>query len=599
MIFRRLNSRCRVVALSFTKLAVVLAAVLIEVGAARAIDFTIGAPEVIYTKSQRKSRGGSYWPDGNLGVVGNGNGTFDFYGANASKSVLTTGTLTDPGASKRSVSITGVPKKTYGYLAGGPVYEDPYSGARLMVYHAEIHHGSAKSFYSVLGMAVSTDLQHRTFRDLGEIIRPNLPPGVAEVGGGSFAVVDGHFNVYYKEWLADGSTAEVAVARAPMAELMTNALAGQSTAFSKYYNGSWSQPGLGGLASYVETVNPNNSWLSVSYNKYLDQVVMVSSQWSGDGGDLYITTSPDGINWAPRQPIAVDPGEQFYPSIIGAGDDPTRTEQSFYVYYTDSLKGAWNRWSDAQLRRREIVINSPGSIDPSDDSLGYTAEWVPIGDYQSDFQGGSPAEGWTYAWNPKGKLGKSAAYIPLLWSDSAQAYNTTGAATTIPSRKTHPDDFLSFTDDGGHPGLRKYMPMAGYTIQADDGAGLYRIVDSSIQKSNSSLFTKEDGLQVLVYVNDTRLGAGQSVLTDGSLTGFDRYLGTLNVGDTVWVMINPLKNQIEDAFTSFDFSLEKLVYSAQNLQPFAQLRQSSAVPEPGAGALVLAVLAVYRPRRRR
>src|SRR6185295_14682040 len=98
----------------------------------------IGAAEVVYTKGQRKSGGGSAWPDGSFGVVSNGNGTYDFYGANSSKSVLTTGTLTDPGATKQSVSVTGV-----------PIFEDPYSGARLMLYHAE-DGGKGKSFYASL-----------------------------------------------------------------------------------------------------------------------------------------------------------------------------------------------------------------------------------------------------------------------------------------------------------------------------------------------------------------------------------------------------------------------------------------------------------------
>jgi len=136
-----------------------------------------------------------------IGVVANGNGTYDFYGANSSKSVLTTGTLDDPGATKKSVSITGVPKKTFSYLAGGPVYEDPYSGARLMLYHAE-QGGKGKSFYSMLGMAISTDPAHRQFRDLGVIIKPTLSSGNAEVGGGSFAIINGYLNVYFTDWTA-------------------------------------------------------------------------------------------------------------------------------------------------------------------------------------------------------------------------------------------------------------------------------------------------------------------------------------------------------------------------------------------------------------
>lgn len=584
------------------RLAFLIAVIVIGSGTVHAATFSIGAPEIIYTKSQRSSGGGSAWPDGNLGVISNGDGTYDFYGANGSKPVLTTGTLTKPGGSKKSVSITNVPKKTYNYLAGGPVYEDPYSGARLMVYHAEVHQGSIKKFYSVLGLAISTDPEGRTFRDLGAIIRPNIPSGLAEVGGGSFAIIDGHLNVYYKDWLSNGLTSEVAVARAPMAELMTNSLLGQPTSFTKYYNGGWSEPGLGGNSSHLETVNSPNSWLSVSYNDYLGQLMMVTSQWSDDKGDLYYALSDDGINWGARQPLAIDPGEQFYPTIIGKGSDPTRSGKSFYVYYTDSKKGVWSRWNDAQLRRREIIIDpqNPDSFDPPPSSLGYSAEWVSISGYQADFQEGSPSDGWKYGWNPKGKLGKSSDYIPLLWSDSAQAYNTTGATTMIPDPKTHHDDHLSLTFDGGHPGLPKYMPMAGYTIQEDDGAGLYRLFDTSIQKNNNTLFNKEDGLQVLVYVNDTLIESEQNVLTDGLITSFDQTLGTLNVGDTIWVMVNPLKNQIDDSFVNFDFSIQKLVFAAEQFPLAAQQRLSSAaIPEPSTITLLLLAFGFLRLRNKR
>ena len=579
-----------------TRAAAVFIAICVAAGTASAAEFSIGAAEVVYTKSQRKSGGGSSWPDGSFGVVSNGNGTYDFYGANSSKSVLTTGTLNDPGATKQSVSITGVPKKAFSYIAGGPVYEDPYSGARLMLYHAE-DGGKGKSFYSMLGMAISTDPAHREFRDLGVIIKPTLASGNAEVGGGSFAIINGYLNVYFTDWTAEGHINFVSAARAPMAELMNNAIAGRSTAFSKYYNGAWSESGLGGRSSYLENGNPANSWLGVSYNEYLDQLVMVSSQWSDDGGDLYLTTSPDGVNWAPRTPLAVDPGEQFYPSIIGANGSVTG--QSFYAYYTDSKKGAWGRWGDAQLRRREINITSgPGGAGTSN-SLGYTADWVSISNFQSDFQTNSPAAGWKYAWNPKGKVGKSSAYVPLLWSESAQVYNTTGGATTVPNPKAHNDDFLSLAAGSGHPGQSKYLAMAGYTIQQDDGAGYYRLTDSSIQLAAGALQPKDDGLEVLIYVNDTLIGSPQSVPLSSGLVSFDRMLGTLNVGDTVWVMIDPLKNNSNNGFFNFDFSLQKIVYSAQGALFAAGLQLGAAVPEPSTAALVLLALAACQRRLRR
>jgi hypothetical protein len=579
---------------------IIVALIFAAADCAQAVSISVGALETIYTKSQRRSKHLSSWPDGNLGVVPAANGLYDFYGANGSKPVKTTGTLTTPGKSKKSVSITNLPRGVYDYVSGGPVYSDPASGARLMIYHAEKHGSSSRDYFSVLGMAVSTDAAGRVFRDLGTIIEPNLQSGQTEVNGGSFAVINDQLHVYYRDWFPNGSTSELAVARAPIAQLVNNALQGAATPFTKYYNGSWSQPGLGGLASPLEIGNPSNAWTAVSFNDYLNQVVMVSSQWTSSQPDLYLATSPDGVNWSPRQAVVTDPGEQFYPTLIGTGADPQRTGQSFYVYYTDSLKGAWSRWSDAKLVRREITLDpsappiinpgtSPGGSPPPPPPFG----WAQIADYASEFQSGGPGQGWHYAWNPTGTLGNSAAFSPLLWSNVAQAYNTTGAATMVPTSKAHHDDYLSLSASGGHPGNQKYMAIAGYTIQAEDGAGLYRISDSLIRKVDGTIQSKEDGLQVMVYVNNLKNGTGQAVSTNGLAANFNRDLGQLNVGDTIWVMIDPLKNQLYDGFTGFDFSIQKSV-------PLLAMLGSSVVPEPGTAVLLimaLTCLGVRPPRR--
>jgi hypothetical protein len=322
---------------------------------------SIGPKEVIYKASQPKSLGS--WPDGNMGVISNGDGTYDFYAANGSSPQLVTGTLEDPAQSKkRKVTIYNVPKKTYKYVAGGPVYEDEATGARFMVYHAEIH--KKGKYSSLLGLAASTDPDGQAFWDLGPIIEPNMPhlqaPWSVDVGGGSFAIHDGYFNVYYRDYMANGSSAELAVARAPLAQMVSNSLNGMTTPFTKYHNGSWSQPGRGGMASPLEAGNPANWWSSVSYNDYLDQLVLVSSQWQsgGTGPDLYLATSSDGVNWSARQPLVLDAGEQMYPTIIGTADDPQISGQSFYVYYTDG-----KRWKSSQLVRRMVTL---GSLDSSD-----------------------------------------------------------------------------------------------------------------------------------------------------------------------------------------------------------------------------------------
>jgi hypothetical protein len=569
-----------------------------------AIDFAIGTKETIYSTSQRRGKGLSTWPDGNLGVIPVGPGLYDFYGANGSKPVKTTGTLTDPGKAKKSVTISNLPQGLFNYVSGGPVYRDPNTGARLMIYHAEKHGRSARDFYSVLGMAISTDVEGRMFRDLGTIIEPNMQVGQTEVNGGSFALVGDQLHVYYRDWFTNGTTSELAVARAPISQLMTNALSGQPTSFTKYYNGSWSQPGLGGLSSALEIGNPSNGWQAVSFNDYLNQLVMVTSQWTPNKPDLYLATSSDGINWSPRQAVVTDPGEQFYPTLIGTGADPQRTGKSFYLYYTDSNKGAWSRWSDAKLVRRSITLDPqvspivPPTPSPIVPPAPQPAGWATVGDFTSEFQAGSPATGWRYVWNPTGGV-NPANFSSLLWSDMAYAYNTTGAATPVPGSKSHKDDYLTLTAAGGHPGKDNYFPIAGYTIQAEDGAGQYRIADSSIRKSDSVVSPKEDGLGIRVYVNSSRIGSILNVSTNGQTANFDRDLGHLNVGDTVWVMIDPLKNQNYDSFTGFDFSILKSVPIGVAAGASMALMGISAVPEPTSAALIMAALSLFGLRRLR
>jgi hypothetical protein len=393
-----------------------------------------------------------------------------------------------------------------------------------------------------------------------------------------------------------------------VAELISNALSNRGTEFKKYYNGSWTEPGKGGLSSYLEPGNPSNSWSAVSFNEYLNEVVLVTSQWNVNGQpDLYMMTSPDGVNFSPRQPLALDPGEQFYPSLIGMGANPQITDKEFYVYYTDSKKGSWGRWKDATLKRRLITldplaspISSPGSLAALSEleipQPQTSTDWINVADYRDDFQPGGPADGWRYAWNSNGEVGASANIASLKWSEMAQAYNTTGAATMVPGSKTHKDDYLQLTAWGGHPGNKGYFTMAGYTIQAEDGAGEYRLTDSSILKGDTVTSQREDGLNVHVFVNNSLIGPLTGVTTNGLTSSFNRNLGQLNVGDTIWVMVDPTMNQYYDSFSMFDFSIQKLMPQAME-----QLLAVGAmsVPEPTTATLLFLAIAVAAGRRSR
>ncbi len=71
-------------------------------------------------------------------------------------------------------------------------------------------------------------------------------------------------------------------------------------------------------------------------------------------------------------------------------------------------------------------------------------DWESISNYQADFQTGTPAAGWRFAWNPKGKVGTSAAYAGLRWSEAARGLQYYRRSDAKPNPKAHPDDYLAF-----------------------------------------------------------------------------------------------------------------------------------------------------------
>ena len=411
------------------------------------------------------------------------------------------------------------------------------------------------------------------------------------------------FNVYFRDYLANRrrlvrTRGGAGAARGRDEQCLDR---GQRTTFTKYYNGSWSEPGIGGRSSPLEVGNPTNWWSSVSYNDYLDQMVMVSSQWQagGTGPDLYLATSTDGVNWSPAAAArARTPASRCIRRSSAPAPIRTRTGQSFYVYYTDGRR-RWP-WSDAQLARRLVtfdpsippVLPPPPGPDPGPARDLIRFRWIgrTISDFRDEFQGGGPAAGWTYAWNSNGRERRRFANFRRCCGANRPRPTTRPAARPlVPGSKTHNDDYLQLAAGWGHPGKPKYMPIAGYTIQEEDGAGIYRLIDSAIQKIDGTTSKNEDGLGVLVYLNNTLIGSSAaSVATNGALANFDRELGNVNVGDTIWVMIDPLKSQSYDSFMNFDFSLQKLVPIEGGLAAMSLM--AIGVPEPSSAAVLLTAL---------
>lgn len=325
------------------------------------------ATETIYEQRQRAALGGAstyFWPDGNLGFLPVGDGQFRFFAANSAYSAVTLGTLDDPGAAIENdrLKIEGVDSQ-FSYAAGGPVYRDPDSGLVLMFYHAERYlGGSAALFHAAIGLAASED-EGQSFQNLGIILENNAAPDVyapccADMGGATFTVKDGRFLVYFRDKLEDASTMQLAVATAPVEEVIQAAKNGTVSPWVKYYDGG-QEPGLSGRSSHLETGNPTTSWFSVSFNSSIQRYIMAISTpdlTPANGYQLYLTASEDGYRWSPRVLLRETSGELTYPTIISPDGDPFNTSDSFYIYYVTTPRGV-GRWQNTNVERMTVTLS--------------------------------------------------------------------------------------------------------------------------------------------------------------------------------------------------------------------------------------------------
>ncbi len=324
---------------------------------AAGLGFSVSEPEVLLTAQERVRLGLNWWPDGNLGVLEDEQGLV-FFAANSGQLAKTRGSLAEP-VQQLSYAAKEIQdlSSDFNYAAGGPVYQDEKTGLVLLFYHAEKSLSADKMFYSSIGLACSSD-GGETFFDLGEIITAGLAydkaQRIVEMGGAPFLVRDGYFYVYFRDYLADGKTVNnLALARAEVAVVLASAARSQTPEFYKYYQGSFTEPGLGGQSSFLEKGNPQTRWMGLLDLPGQDRSIMVVAQNKalGQGTELYLTSSQDGLVWQKRQLLVSEPGESFYPSLISGKDD------LIYVYYTYSQIGEWGRWQDAALVRRTIHLH--------------------------------------------------------------------------------------------------------------------------------------------------------------------------------------------------------------------------------------------------
>lgn len=223
------------------------------------------------------------------------------------------------------------------------VWQDPTNNVLYGWYHFEPGDIACQTA-PMIGAAVSFD-GGTTWEDRGFVLTNGngIDCGFANgyfVGGnGDFSVVLGpegrYFFFIYSNYIGPADEVGVAVARSSFE------LRGQPGTAIKYYNGAWSEPGIGGHVSAI--FQSSTGWKgpvieafwgpSVHWNSYLGGYVALlnhtnGANWIQEG--IYISFSRDLLNWSRPQKILES--NDWYPQVLGLG-----------VRGTDSLAGRTSR----------------------------------------------------------------------------------------------------------------------------------------------------------------------------------------------------------------------------------------------------------------
>lgn len=208
----------------------------------------------------------------------------------------------------------------------------------LTIVHKEyprVSNGEYKTGSTRIGLAWSKDSGNH-FKYIGDILKPNTDPDNWNIEGAPFLIKEGYMYIYYKDLCVNGN---IAVARAPLIEILTAAKRGNVTSWKKYYNGSWSSDGLGGLCSKVN-IEDGITHTDAAYSTYNGKYYALLSTMNWNGIDTWIKLyeSSDLLNWRFVKTVvresanAVLEGYQYVSIVDASGSDNGIVGQRFYVY---------------------------------------------------------------------------------------------------------------------------------------------------------------------------------------------------------------------------------------------------------------------------
>ena len=372
--------------------------------------FTLSDKTVVADRAYMKSlspSGKSLFPDGVMGVLSNGDGTYNFFSSNplsGDKTVgIFKGTLDNP--VKTMVLENGGVENTpigygmeeYNYVSVGQVYR--FSGSECFtILHLERHfddtmawdkngnrtHANNTYFAASLALGYSPD-NGMTWYYAGEIATHNSesihryygfgeqqPTSISEVsysrdiGNGPFIVKDGYVYVYFIDQNPQLDYS-ISVMRAPLNDVIRTAraksTARQGSLFKKYYNGGFTESAIAGKSTNVIDDECPPNFMTVIYSTYLKKYVLArcsSPAYGTNDGDIVMNISADPTDFRGKNYYidASTRGSQYPTLVATEGANPSfETGKSVYLYYIDAPRDDRFLWDKADVVRRLITFD--------------------------------------------------------------------------------------------------------------------------------------------------------------------------------------------------------------------------------------------------
>ena len=332
------------------------------------VHFEVGPAEVVVTAEERRRAGLDHWVDGTMGFHRRNGRTLVVApnGPVLSRHDLSAGGFLD-GLLAPSEPIRGLPDDV-DHASGGPLYETP-DGELLLLYHGErFRNGDHRDFWSFLGLARSSD-GGRTFEDLGPVVTSDVVeedpdrPTPVELGAGGLLVRDGWFDVYFQDRSATVIRRHLALARAPLDDVLDAVRSGRTPVLRKYHAGRFDEPAIGGRSDeLLPGPRYGVAWSDVAYLEGLGCVAMVYSAAVAFVGrqvrwNHFVVLSRDGLRFGKVHALHEDapPGEMLYVTVDSGGPLQRHvTGDRFWIYAVRSWSAY--RWDDAWLERYEVVF---------------------------------------------------------------------------------------------------------------------------------------------------------------------------------------------------------------------------------------------------